>query len=214
MYRHARLTIFLAFLAGVGQTLVAKAATPLAPTTLAASASSETSVVLAWTDNSSNENGFKIERSTNDTTGFVQIAKTKANVKTYTNTGLSAATRYFYRVYAFRKGNPPSPYTNVAWATTMGRDSVPPTTPTGLGAAVMNCTRIDLTWNLAFDTGTGVAGYELSRGGSVIAHTTGASYSDASLPASSSFSYNIAAYDNAGNYSPMSPAVVAATPSC
>jgi hypothetical protein len=167
---------------------------------LTATATSETSVVLGWTDNSSNETQFRIERSTSPATGFTLIAKTKANVKTYTNIGLLPATGFYYRVYAFRKNNPPSPYSNTAFVTTLGRDSIPPTVPTSLAATVVSCGRIDLRWNLSSDTGTGVAGYELSRDGSVIAHTTTASYSDASLPASHSFSYNVASYDNAGNY--------------
>jgi hypothetical protein len=142
------------------------------------------------------------------------IAKTKANVKTYTNTGLTAATGYYYRVYAFRKSNPPSAYTNMAFVTTLGRDSIAPSIPVGLAANPASCSRISLTWLPSSDSGSGVAGYEVSRGGSVIAHTTTASYSDPSLPASASFSYNVAAFDNAGNYSAMSQAVSASTPSC
>src|SRR5207237_1362107 len=40
-------------------------APPAAPTGLVATAASQTTIRLTWTDNSSNETGFKIERSTN-----------------------------------------------------------------------------------------------------------------------------------------------------
>ena len=211
--RILRITILSAALSAA-QTLVAKAATPLPPTNLTATATSETTVVLAWTDNSTNENSFKIERSNNPTTGFVQIGKTKANVKTFTNKYLSPASGYYYRVYAFRRNNPPSAYTNVAFVMTLGRDSVPPTMPTGLGATAASCTQIDLRWDPSSDAGSGVAGYQVYRGGSVIANVATASFSDSALAASSSFTYNVAAFDNAGNYSVMSAPLTAATPSC
>ena len=55
---------------------------------------------LRWTDTSSNETGFRIERSANGTT-FGQIATVGANVTTYSNTNLTAGTRYWYRVRAY-----------------------------------------------------------------------------------------------------------------
>jgi hypothetical protein len=54
---------------------------------------------LNWADNSSNESGFKIERST-DGTNYSLLTTTAANVTSYSNTGLSAATKYYYRVRA------------------------------------------------------------------------------------------------------------------
>ena len=57
------------------------------------------SVILNWTDNSTNESGFYVERAPSGTANFVRIATTAANVKTYTNT-VSKGT-YLYRVQAF-----------------------------------------------------------------------------------------------------------------
>ena len=57
---------------------------------------------LAWTDNSNNESGFKIERCQgNGCSNFAQIAQVGANVTTFPDTGLSPNTRYRYRVRAF-----------------------------------------------------------------------------------------------------------------
>jgi hypothetical protein len=55
---------------------------------------------LSWTDNANNETGFHVQRSTNNVS-FTSIAAVGANVTTYTNTGLTPATTYFYRVAAF-----------------------------------------------------------------------------------------------------------------
>ncbi len=90
--------------------------TVAAPTNLIATAASKTKIKLAWTDNSNNEQGFKIERST-DGVNFSQIATVTVNVKTYTNTGLSKNKKYWYRVRAYN-GTTNSAYSNVASATT------------------------------------------------------------------------------------------------
>src|SRR5262249_44647615 len=72
-----------------------------APTGLAASAASTTQIDLTWTDNSSNEGGFQIERSDDGSTGWTQIATVAANATSYSNTGLPNSTQYFYRVRGY-----------------------------------------------------------------------------------------------------------------
>ncbi|MBA4149235.1 MAG: fibronectin type III domain-containing protein, partial [Verrucomicrobia bacterium] len=67
---------------------------------------------LAWTDNSSAETGFKIERGTAAAGPFTQIATTAAGVASYQNTGLSATTTYYYRVRSYN-ANGNSTYTPV-----------------------------------------------------------------------------------------------------
>ena len=77
---------------------------------------------MSWTDNSNNEDGFRIERCTgNNCTNFAQIAQVGANVTSFNNTGLARNTRYRYRVRAFNAvGN--SGYSNIAKAKTPGID--------------------------------------------------------------------------------------------
>jgi carboxypeptidase T len=96
-------------------------AVPAAPTNLVATVISRSQINLAWTDNSSNETGFRIQRCKGSTcTNFTQIASAGANVKSYSNTGLSTNTTYRYRVYAYNTaGN--SAYSNIVAATTLRR---------------------------------------------------------------------------------------------
>ena len=87
---------------------------PNAPSNLVANNVSSTQINLSWTDNSSDETVFKIERCTgNNCTNFAEIAQVGANVTTFPNTGLSRNTWYRYRVRA-SNGNGDSAYSNVA----------------------------------------------------------------------------------------------------
>ncbi|MDB6025961.1 MAG: putative esterase [Verrucomicrobiales bacterium] len=93
---------------------------PTAPTTLTATAVGGTQVNLGWTDNAANENGFKVERST-DNVNFSQIVALAANVVTYTNTGVTSGTTYYYRVRSYQTNSADttldSAYSNVASVT-------------------------------------------------------------------------------------------------
>lgn len=79
-------------------------ASPEAPTNLTSTVNSVTQITLNWTDNSSDETGFKIERSPDGTTGWSQIATPAANATSFVNTGLTASTSYHYRVRATNAG--------------------------------------------------------------------------------------------------------------
>ena len=73
---------------------------------------------LTWTDNSTNETGFKIQRRKGTSTSWSTIKTVGANVTSYNNIGLSVSTLYHYRVRAYNsKGY--SAYSNEADATTL-----------------------------------------------------------------------------------------------
>jgi hypothetical protein len=91
---------------------------PAAPSNLTATAVSSSQINLTWTDNSTNEDGFKIERCQGSScTSFSQIATVGANVTSFQNTGLSASTTYRYRVRAYNAGGD-SGFSDIASATT------------------------------------------------------------------------------------------------
>jgi autotransporter-associated beta strand protein len=90
---------------------------PSAPTALAASAVSASQIDLSWTDNASDESGFKLERSPDGTTGWTQISTPAANATSHSDTGLTLGTPYHYRLRATNTGGD-STYTATATATT------------------------------------------------------------------------------------------------
>jgi hypothetical protein len=89
---------------------------PTAPTNLAATAAGTSQIDLSWTNTSTSQTGLKIERST-DNVSFSQIAMASATAVSYSDSGLSASSTYYYRLRATNaSGN--SPYSNAASATT------------------------------------------------------------------------------------------------
>jgi predicted phage tail protein len=96
-------------------------ATPAAPTNLVATVISRSQINLSWTDNATNEDGFRIERCKGATcTNFTQIATVGPNVTTYANTGLTANTSYRYRVRAYNASGV-SAYSNIVARKTLKR---------------------------------------------------------------------------------------------
>lgn len=92
------------------------AGAPAAPSGLSALAVSAAQVNLNWSDNSGNEDGFRIERKTASTT-YAEIATTAANTQTCSDLSASPGTAYTYRVRAYNNiAN--SGYSNEASATT------------------------------------------------------------------------------------------------
>ncbi|OIN59189.1 GEVED domain-containing protein [Arsenicibacter rosenii] len=55
-------------------------------------------VVLTWTDNSTNETGYIVERSTDPATGFLAIGGVDQNVTTFTDRTATKGVTYYYRV--------------------------------------------------------------------------------------------------------------------
>jgi hypothetical protein len=167
---------------------------------LTATAVSTTQIDLAWVDNSSNEDGFKIERST-DGVNFTQIAAAPANATTYSNTGLTASTLYYYRVFAYNTaGNSASP-SNTASATTLAPPA--PNAPSGLTATAVSTSQINLTWA---DNASNEDGFKIERStdgvnftqiATVAANAT--SYSNIGLTASTLYYYRVFAYNANGN---------------
>ncbi|MDH3972886.1 MAG: neutral/alkaline non-lysosomal ceramidase N-terminal domain-containing protein [Deltaproteobacteria bacterium] len=114
---------------------------PLRPSNFVATATSSSTINLTWSDQSSNESGFIIERSSmSGTTGFAEIATVSADVVAFDDTGLNASTQYWYRVSATNSaGN--SAYSNVGSAVTWDLDcTVPSNCAFLIGAGVYDVT--------------------------------------------------------------------------
>jgi len=105
---------------GLGR-FIGGAKVPEPPTDLVAESASAFEINLSWTDNSDDEYGFKIERTTYGGI-YKVIAIVDSNVTSYSNAELSSYTTYYYRVRAYNDAGD-SDYTNEALATTTQEES-------------------------------------------------------------------------------------------
>src|SRR5256712_339969 len=120
----------------------------------------------------------------------------------YADTGLSAATTYSYTVAARDAAGNISP--NSASVSVTIADTTPPTTPTGLTAAVAGSSGANLSWSASTDN-VGVTGYIVRRNGVQVATPATTSFADTGLSAATTYSYTVAARDAAGNRSHKCP---------
>lgn len=140
------------------QSAAAATTKPKAPTNLSAVATSQTQINLTWTDNSTIEVGYKIERATSSAGPWTQLATAARNATGYINTGLAEATTYYYRVRAYsRSAN--SDYSNTASATTAGT-TTPPAAPSNLALSVISSAQINLAWT---DNSNNETGFNIER---------------------------------------------------
>lgn len=151
------------YLTGMTSYLVAKAVNiPAAPTNAWTSSATVNSCTFYFTDNSDNEDGFKVEKSTNQTSGFAVTAATinnsgVAGTKYVVLGSLTTNTTYYLRVLAYNSaGN--SGYTNVISC----KPSAVPSSPTNAVAQALSYHEIKLSWNMSSQ---GTVRYELSRQG-------------------------------------------------
>ena len=97
------------------------------PTGLASKIESDTKINLYWVDSVKNENGFRIERKTEDGP-FVVVADIPPSSKYYLDKGLRPNTRYTYRVQAYSR-YVSSEYSNEAWDITHDGPGLPDPEP-------------------------------------------------------------------------------------
>ena len=131
---------------------------PEAPGNLAADAESSSKITISWTDNSNNEEGFKIERSPDGSTNWVEIATVEANMTNFSNMGLSPSTQYCYRVRAFNAGGNSEPSGTAC--TTTKSDVTVPSAPTNLAADAESSSQITINWT---DNSDNETGFEIER---------------------------------------------------
>jgi hypothetical protein len=125
-------------------------------------ASSATQINLSWPDNS-NETGWEIHRSTAGREGaFSLLAKTAANVTTYSDVGLKPTTEYCYRIRSFRTSGRKTTlgaFTTTTCATTFG----PPGAPSNTSVTPGLYGAVDITWTT---TSIATDGFWVERAGS------------------------------------------------
>jgi hypothetical protein len=85
------------------------------PTKLTAVATDVATILLAWTDNTSDALGYYVERS-RDGVSWSQVAKVGPTATSYVSKGLTSGVQYYYRVRAYNSVGT-SVYSNTAIAT-------------------------------------------------------------------------------------------------
>jgi hypothetical protein len=93
---------------------------PAAPSGLTATAPAFSQVMLSWTDNSTSEWGFKIQRST-DGVHYTTINEVGANVTSFTDTTVSGGTSYSYQVVATNNAGDSAPAGPISVTTPPGQ---------------------------------------------------------------------------------------------
>ncbi len=188
-------------------------ATPTAPSNLAASNVSSSSLQLNWTDNSNDEDNFVVERNANGG-GYLELTSTiSANSTSYTDNSVSANGSYQYRIASKNTGGQ-SAFSNEI---TVNTTSNAPAAPSSLSSSNVSSSSLQLNWtdnsndedNFIIERNANGAGYQVLTS-SVAANST--SYTDNSVSADGSYEYRVASANSAGP-SAYSNVITANTPS-
>ncbi len=168
---------------------------PSAPGSLTATVVDDSTVDLAWTDATDNVAvaGYRIARDGAD------IATVPAGATTYQDTGLARSTPYSYAVIAVDASGNEGPAASTI-VETGPPDTVPPSAPTDFVASGLTATSVGLTWTAGTDD-VMVAGYRILRDGVAVATATGTTWTDTGRAPATSYTYQVATLDRAGNTS-------------
>lgn len=152
---------------------------------------------LVWTDQSTNETGFVVERSTafDFVGGGLVSFNLPAGSTAFSDTTISRLTKYYYRVYAVSTHG----YSTATSASITSSDSKP-LAPTDLLAWAVSDSQIDLQWTDLAVNESAVGGYTVERGDKNGVYTLVASlpknsisYSDTGLTAGEFYNYRVRA---------------------
>ena len=184
----------------------ADAQPPTAPSGLAITGQTTSSITLSW--NASSDNvavaGYGRYR------GGVLVNGAEGTTHTYSD--LACGTSYTLGVDAYDAAGNRSPVNSVTAATSPCADTSPPSGPTGVAVQGQTQTTITVGWNASSDN-VGVTGYGRYREGGLISSGAGTSYTFSGLVCGTSYSLAVDAFDAAGNRSART-SITASTDTC
>lgn len=191
-------------IAEVSTPVVEDSAAPSAPTSVTGTAASISRIDLSWNPSGDDVGvaGYRVFR--NGT-----LAGTTAT-PSFSDTGLTVGTAYRYEISAYDAAGNESALSAPSTVRTAD-DTTPPSVPTGARAQVVSSTQINISWDTSTDD-VGVSGYRLYRDGVFLKSSSVTPVQDPGLTPSTTYRYEVSAYDTAGNESTRSAAVFATTP--
>ncbi len=158
-----------------------------------------TSINLSWVDNSNNESGFEIYRSSDNGVNYTYVGLTSVNANNFIDNSLNSNTSYTYKIRAMKKAVGASDYSNFSVSSTTV-DNVAPTKPTNLTSSNLTSSSVNLSWTASTDN-VGVVSYDIYANGSIIGNTSGTTFSANGLTSGTSYIFKVVAKDAKPNYS-------------
>lgn len=150
-------------------------------------------IEVRWTDQSSAESGFRVERAGSADGGWSMVGTTPPNAERFTEYGLPSEHRYCYRVIAFNASGESEP--------SRPDCLIPPASPTNLTANAVAGPAIDLSWSSHSPSATG---YQIVRAVTPTALAPlvtvhGTSYRDTQVQYGQSYMYSVQAVSADGS---------------
>ncbi|MFZ5973781.1 MAG: fibronectin type III domain-containing protein [Bacillota bacterium] len=186
--------------------VVSRKLVPGTPISVKASIASITSIKISWAA-SSLATGYQVWRSTSESGAYTRVASTSAT--SFTNTGLTAGQRYYYKVRAYAGAGGVTAYS--AFSSVVSANLVLGT-PQSVKASRASYAGVKISWG-AVSLATGYQVYRsTSESGTYarVASTASTSYVDNGVTAGNRYYYKVRAYAPAGSttvYSAFSSAV-------
>ncbi|MFS0925962.1 fibronectin type III domain-containing protein [Enterococcus durans] len=119
----------------------------------------------------------------------------------FTDTGLTEDTEYTYEVRAFDAAGNQSEASNEVFArTSVSVDDEAPTIPLNLKVENVTTDTVSLSWGASTDN-IGVAGYRVYRDKQLVQEVQGEQFTDTGLTEDTEYTYEVRAFDAAGNQS-------------
>ena len=170
---------------------------PPAPTGLTPTVVSSSQINLSW-NASTGATSYNVKRATVSGGPYTTIAS-GVTATSYSDTGLSASTTYYYVVSAVNANGESANSSQVSATTSAG--GTPPPVPTGLTPTVISSNQINLSWNAS----TGATSYNVKRatvsGGpytTIATGVTGTSYNNTGLTPATTYYYVVSAVNANG----------------
>jgi hypothetical protein len=171
-----------------------------------AGSASASQLTIFWDDNSSNESGFKIERSVNGG-AFSPLATTAANTTSYVDTSVVAGASYGYRVQAFNTVTV-SGFSNTASSTVPVAAKAPVIATQPSSHTITAGTSVSLS---VVATGTPAPTYQWRKGSTSLSGQTSNTLKLSSVSVADQASYVCIVSNSAGSVT-SSSAVITVTP--